>query len=187
MSIRLNDRAAAVDWARSVITDRRTVFIDTETTGLGDDAEVIDIAVVSAGGSVLFNSLIKPERPVPIESSRIHGIYDSDLGSAPRWSEVASWLETMLIGTRVVVYNAAYDTGVVNAACRRYGQADLASAWECAMLRYAAFVGDPGRYGDYKWHRLEKAAAAFGIEPGGHRALEDAVACRNVVLAMAKA
>ena len=184
---RANDRSAAIKWARSVTADRRVVYLDTETTGLKESAEIIDIAVVTGSGAVLFNSLVKPDRPIPEESSRIHGIYDDQVVDAPRWTEVSSWLATLLGDTRVVVYNADYDSTVINAACRKFGHSPMARDWECAMLKYAAFVGEPGYRGDYRWHRLENAAAAFGILPGGHRALEDAIACRNVVVAMANA
>lgn len=182
---REQDRIDAIAWARSVCADRKVVYLDTETTGLKDSAEVIDIAAVTSGGAVLFNSLVKPDRPIPEESSRIHGIYDDHVVDAPRWIDVVDWLETLLAETRVIVYNAGYDSAIVNAAARRLGRSPMARDWECAMLRYAAYVGEPGFRGDYRWHRLDNAAAAFGIKPGGHRALEDAIVCRNVVLAMA--
>jgi len=168
------------------VADRRVVYIDTETTGLNSSSEIVDIAVIRGDGAVLFNSLVKPERPIPAESSRIHGIYDEHVREAPEWREVVGWLETVLAGTRGVVYNAQYDSRIINACCHRCGREQLARDWECAMLQYAAYVGLPGQYGGFRWHRLEKAAAAFGIEPGSHRALEDAVACRSVVLAMAE-
>jgi len=179
------DRVAALRWAQSIANDKRVLYLDTETTGLGDSAEIVDVALISANGSVLFNTLIKPDRPIPADSSRIHGIYDRDVVGAPSWTGVSAWLGTLLSGARVVVYNAEYDSRIINASCARFGSIPMASGWECAMIQYAAFVGERGIYGDYKWHRLERAAAAMGIQPGGHRALEDANACRNVVLAMA--
>jgi DNA polymerase III epsilon subunit-like protein len=179
------DRRAAILWARSVASDPRAVFIDTETTGLGADAEIIDIAIVACGGSILLNSLVRPKRQIPAEASAIHGIFDRDVRDAPDWSDIAGWIETVLTGTRVIVYNANYDSDMINMTCRRHARAEIARDWECAMLKFAAFSGDPGRFGEYRWHRLEHAVAAFGIEPGGHRALEDANACRNLVLAMA--
>ena len=187
MEFRREDRDRAIAWARSVVSDSRVIYLDTETTGLDRTAEIIDIALVTNEGAVLFDTLVKPVRPIPAESSRIHGIFDDHVATAPGWEEVAPWLDTMLHGRRVVVYNAEYDAGIVNAMCDRAGGRRIASDWECAMLHYSAYAGEPGRYGGYKWHRLENVAAAFGIVPGGHRALEDAVACRNVVAAMATA
>ena len=40
------------------------VFLDTETTGLDDDAELVEIAVVDATGAVLFESYCRPTVPV---------------------------------------------------------------------------------------------------------------------------
>ncbi len=54
------------------------------------------------------------------------------------------------------------------------------------MLAHAKFVGEPGQWGkQFRWHKLEAAAKSFGIDPGGHRALGDAEAARQVVFAMA--
>jgi DNA polymerase III epsilon subunit-like protein len=180
-------RTAAIEWARSVVADSSVVYIDTETTGLdpASGAEIIDIAILSAHGSVLFNSLVRPVRPIPVESARIHGISDDHVVDAPAWRDIAPWVSMLLAGSRVIVYNAAFDSKMINGVCQRDGLDVIARDWECAMLQYAAFIQEPGRFGGFKWHRLETAAAAFGIQPGGHRALEDAVACRIVVHAMA--
>jgi DNA polymerase III epsilon subunit-like protein len=88
----------------------------------------------------------------------------------------------------VVVYNARFDSDLINQCCDLCGHQPFASGWECAMLSYAAFAGEPGRWGKgFRWHKLDAAAAAFGYPPGGHRALADAMTCRHVVLAMAEA
>ena len=50
------------------------VFLDTETTGIGLSDVVIEVAVVDSNGEMLFNGLINPERPIPEESSKVHGI-----------------------------------------------------------------------------------------------------------------
>jgi DNA polymerase III epsilon subunit-like protein len=56
------------------------------------------------------------------------------------------------------------------------------------MLKYAAYAGKAaGRSGRYRWHTLEAAARQLGVNPGGHRALGDAEACRLVVQRMAAA
>ena len=51
------DRVAALRWAQSIANDKRVLYLDTETTGLGDSAEIVDVALISANGSVLFNTL----------------------------------------------------------------------------------------------------------------------------------
>ncbi len=184
----ITQRVAAVQWAREIARDRHTIYLDTESTGLGPEAEIVDIALVSANGSVLFDSLVRPSGPIPAEASGIHGIFDHHVAAAPTWTEIAPYLATLLGGARVVVYNARYDSGLINQCCARYGQHAMAGSWECAMLSYAAYVGEPGKWGrGFRWHKLDAAARAFGFPPGGHRALADALTCRSVVLAMASA
>src|SRR5919106_734709 len=43
-------RAKAITWAMGVVGDPRVIYLDTETTGFGPRAEIVDIAVVSSAG-----------------------------------------------------------------------------------------------------------------------------------------
>ena len=87
----------------------------------------------------------------------------------------------------IIVYNAAYDGEIVNQCCRQGGLNTFnTSGWLCAMLAYSDFDGTLDKYGKPKWHKLDAAAARFGIHPGGHRACADANTARLVVLAMAR-
>jgi len=183
---RFASRGAAVRWAQSVVGDRDSVFLDTETTGLDGSAEVVDIAVIGADGRILLNTLVQPGRPIPATATQIHGIQDEHLISAPTWPEVVDSLVSILRGRNVVVYNAAFDLRLVNQCCTAHGLPVFARDWSCAMLAYAAFQSEWNtRRSGYRWHKLDLAVARFGAEPGGHRALGDAVACREVVVGMA--
>ena len=179
-------RAAAVAWAREVAADPGTLYLDTETTGFGD-ADVVDIAVVDNRGEVLLNSLVRPTRPIPADASRVHGILDRHVADAPEWPTVAAALAALVVGRRVVVYNAPFDAGIIGGCCARHRIVVPAVRWECAMRQYAAYRGTPGRHGGPKWHRLERAVAEFDAPAGGHRALGDAIACRDVVHGMSRA
>jgi DNA polymerase-3 subunit epsilon len=180
-------RARAIAWAAALADDPRTVYLDTETTGLGATAEVVDVAVVGADGATLLSTLVRPSSPIPPDATAIHSIRDADVVAAPIWPEVHERLCALLIGRPIVVYNAAFDRRIVLQCGARHGlalPADL--TWECAMLAYADFHGDwnDGRRG-YRLQKLEVAVAAVGGVPGGHRALGDALACRAVVVGMA--
>jgi DNA polymerase III subunit epsilon len=183
----ISQRQAAIRWAREVAGDRRAIYLDTESTALGPLAQIVDVALVSGDGTVLFDSFVRPTIPIPADASAIHGIYDHHVTGAPAWEEIAPYLSALLTGARVVVYNARFDSGLINQCCNHCGHQPFAGEWECAMLGYAAFAGEPGRWGKgFRWHKLDAAAAAFGFPPGGHRALADAMTCRNVVFAMAE-
>ncbi|MBR9829321.1 MAG: 3'-5' exonuclease, partial [Oceanospirillales bacterium] len=59
------------------------VFLDTETTGLDDDAQMVEIAVVDENGSVLFESYCRPTVPVDPGAQAVHGIGSEVLAGAP--------------------------------------------------------------------------------------------------------
>lgn len=180
-------RTYSVAWAQTILRDHRTVFIDTETTGLDGTAEIVDIAVVGVDGRVLLDTLVRPSRPIPFGASRIHGIYDRDVAHAPSWCDIYDLVMPLLVDRPVVVFNAEYDRRIIQQCCSQFrlNQIDGADGWHCAMKRHAEYVGEPGRWGrGYRWHKLENAARAFGVAPGGHRALGDAEACRQVVRGM---
>ena len=179
-------RTKAITWAMGVMEDPRVIYLDTETTGFGPRAEIVDIAVVSAAGEVLLESLVQPTRRIPADATAVHGITNADVKDAPAWCDLYEDLLRVLAGRRVIVYNVIFDRQMVNQACDRYDLAAPAADWECAMRKYAGFYGnwDSGKRW-YRFQKLERAVLAFGAEPGGHRAAADAFACRAVVLGMA--
>lgn len=182
-------RGNAIAWARRVMADPTTLFLDTETTGLGPDAEICDLAIVDREGGVVLDTLVRPERPIPAEATAVHGITDADVAGALPWSEVYWIVRMVLAGKRVVIYNADYDTGVLHTRSLACDLTPLAFPFSCAMRAFADFAGAPGRYpGQHRWHKLGEACALVGIDPGhSHRALADALACRDLVAAMAAA
>jgi DNA polymerase-3 subunit epsilon len=180
--------AKATAWAQSIAADPTALFLDTETTGLGDDAEICDLGVVRGDGTVVLDCLVKPTRPIPPQATQVHGITDAMVADAEPWEVVYGRLvEATWESTAIVVYNLSYDLGVMNRLNDRYGlQLFDGTAWTCALKAFSEWEGAPGRFpGSYRWWKLEEAAAKFGIPPGGHRALQDANAAREVVLAMA--
>jgi len=179
-------RTKAITWAMGVVEDPRVIYLDTETTGFGPRAEIVDIAVVSAAGEVVLESLVQPTRRIPADATAIHGITNADVKDAPAWCDLYADLLRVLAGRRVIVYNVIFDRQMVNQACDRYDLAAPAADWECAMRKYAGFYGnwDSGKRW-YRFQKLERAVLDFGAEPGGHRAAADAIACRAVVLGMA--
>jgi len=162
------------------------VFLDTETTGLDGKAEIIDIALVDREGGVLLDTLVRPQRPIPAGASNVHGLFDADVAGAPTWIEIHAVLLPLLANRKVIVFNAEYDRRLVHQCCAQDGLGIPACEWECAMLAHAKFIGEPGQRGKtYRWHKLDAAAQGFGIDVGGHRALGDAEAARQVVFAIA--
>lgn len=179
-------RAKAIAWAVAASGDPGVVYLDTETTGFGPRAEIVDVAVVAADGDVLFDSLVRPTRRIPADVIAIHGITDAHVKDAPAWSDLYEDLRHILDGHRVVVYNVVFDKQMITQSCARHALPLPAVEWECAMKKYAGYYGSWDRTKRwFRFQKLERAVLAFGAEPGGHRAAADALACRAVVHGMA--
>ena len=182
------DRRSALLWARETVLAPDVVFLDTETTGVKPTDDVVDIAVISTSGDLLFQQLVKPARPIPADTAAFNGISNAMVADAPNFHEIYPALAELLADRTVVAYNVEFDRTMLHAAAARRRLPWLESTtWTCAMEAYAAFNGEsswhrPG----FRWMSLEKATARLGILKPTHRALADAEACRAVVHALAR-
>lgn len=167
------------------------LVLDTETTGL-EHGEIVQIAIIDDSGSVLVNTLVKPIGRVPVDATKIHGITNTMVASAPTFSDILPLLLNTLTKRNVIVYNAAYDLKILTqsteaAHAERINWKILATWW-CAMEAFAEIYGDwnPARK-TYRWQKLSKAAAYYEIalDENAHTALADCLTTLSVVKAMA--
>lgn len=105
----------------------REIVMDTETTGL--DPETGD-RIVEIGAVELLNHLptgrvlqlyINPERDMPAEAERVHGLSAAFLRDKPKFAEVAREFIEFIEGATLVIHNAAFDIGFLNAEFARIG------------------------------------------------------------------
>lgn len=152
------------------------LFVDTETTGLSPRDEVVQVAIVSAQGEPLLNTLVKPTRPIPLEVVRIHGITDDHVRGAPTGAEVSAEVARLLKGRLVCSYNADFDRRLLAQTARIWKVPAASFRTECVMHLYADYAGRwDARHGCYRWFGLGVAAQQCGL--GGfheHDALADA-------------
>ena len=168
----------------------RNPYLDTETTGLGDDAEICEIAVVTATGRSRFQSLVKPVNPIPDDAIAVHGITNEMVATAPTFDKVLPNLMAVLRRRIVVIYNAEYDIRLIAQSAGAVDQR-LSEEWQaldvhnvCAMKLFARFYGEWNeRHGDYKWQQLGMAARFCGLElpKDLHRARADATLTLGVM------
>ncbi|MDE0433484.1 MAG: 3'-5' exonuclease [Bryobacterales bacterium] len=166
--------------------DSETVLIlDTETTGLTQNSEIVEIAIINTKGETLLDTVVLPKGPIPTKASDIHGLTRPRLKKmdAKPWMEYQNRVSELLSSAKVVViYNANFDTRMLQQTAQKHGfHLNMPDRkFNCAMLDYAEFRGKRGKYGDFRWHKL---GDAFRRETGkspskAHRALDD---CKMVL------
>ena len=99
----------------------REIVLDTETTGLSANA---GDRLVEIGCLELFNHLptgetyhqyINPTIPMPSEAQQIHGLSDEFLKDKPVFSEVVNKFLDFISDAPLVIHNATFDMGFINA------------------------------------------------------------------------
>ena len=133
--------AEAKSWARHLVRRDDWLVIDLETTGLDENAEIVEAAVVGPGGDTLFDAVVRPRTPPDPATSRVHGLTAATLDGAAPYERVHGVLETIMGGRLVIAYNAAFDRQVLAHTCQVAGLPPIGCTWDCAMLRYEQWRG----------------------------------------------
>lgn len=106
----------------------RQIFLDTETTGLSPDSgdRIVEIGCVEMVNRRLtgrhLHFYINPERPNSEDAVRVHGLTDEFLADKPTFAALVDQIMDYCEGAEVIIHNAAFDIGFLNAELARCGQ-----------------------------------------------------------------
>ena len=105
----------------------RQIILDTETTGFYYDRD--DRLIEFAGLEMIDRRLtgnylhlyVHPERDIPEEAAKVHGITLDQLEGKPKFAEIGQQIADFIAGAELVIHNAPFDVGFLNAEFRRTG------------------------------------------------------------------
>jgi len=103
----------------------REIILDTETTGLDpfDGHRIVEIGCVELVNTIAtgrtWHCYLNPERDVPHPAFEVHGLSTEFLVDKPRFGERADELLAFIEGAMLVMHNAAFDFGFLNAELER--------------------------------------------------------------------
>lgn len=105
----------------------RQIVLDTETTGLdaknGD--RVVEIGCIELlnrrVGERGFHQYLNPERPIDEGAAKVHGLTLEFLSDKPRFSEIAAEFLDYVAGAELIIHNADFDVGFLDAELKRAG------------------------------------------------------------------
>jgi DNA polymerase III subunit epsilon len=109
----------------------REIVLDTETTGLdpGEGHRIIEICCLELESHVptgrVFHTLINPERDIPEDALRVHGITAGKLTDAPLFASIADAFLGFIAEAPLVIHNAEFDMKFLNSELERAGKPTL--------------------------------------------------------------
>ncbi len=142
------------------------VILDTETTGLDYDAQIVELGIMDLKGNVLYDGLFKPTIPIPRQVSEIHGIYDKDVEGALSFGDEIPKIHEILKDKIILAYNSNFDEEKIKYSYEMHGLREQAKKykWDCVMYNEMK-IRDRKRF-----ISLENACDVCGQT---HRAIED--------------
>lgn len=158
-----NEKSVLSSIAYSWIKDNALAF-DTETTGLGDKDQIIELALVNREGSTVIEMQLKPTVPINPKAQAVHGISEADLKNCPTFKEVAPAVLWLLMKQPLIIFNAEFDLRILKQTCNAFDiDLDLDDIKaHCAMKLAADYYGATNRHGTMN---LVKAMAFDPVAP----------------------
>ena len=112
----------------------REIVLDTETTGLSPQGgdRLVEIGCVELINHIPtgknFHVYINPQRSMPEEAFRVHGLSEEFLSDKPVFRDVVEDFLAFIGDATLVIHNAPFDMGFLNAELERAGQRPLSNA-----------------------------------------------------------
>ena len=119
-----NEKADELANKRGVVMLRQVV-LDTETTGIEPELghRIIEIGCVELVNRRLtgrvYHEYLQPDREIDQGAFEVHGISNEFLADKPRFNDVADGFLEFIDGAELVIHNAAFDVGFLDAELAR--------------------------------------------------------------------
>ena len=159
----MNVEHLAQELAAQLILTRPLVCVDLEATGIWPGRDrIVQIAAASIfpdGNVSTWSSLVDPGQPIPPAVTKIHGITDAMVASAPTFGQLAQTVTALLADCDLAGYNVAkFDRRLLAAEFGRLGVEDP-TVGAFVIDAYTLFVRQEPR-------GLDDALRFYGVQPG---------------------
>lgn len=156
----------------------RQIFLDTETTGTqtsqGD--RIVEIGCVEMFDRVLtkkvYHQYINPERDIPEEVVKIHGIDNDRVKDEPVFSEIVTDFMDFIKGAELIMHNAPFDVGFID------HELSMLSAYHGVHLRDLCTITDSLQLAKQKYpgqkNNLDALSARLYVD-NSHRTFHGAL------------
>ncbi|MGI4775864.1 MAG: DNA polymerase III subunit epsilon [Janthinobacterium lividum] len=161
----------------------REIILDTETTGLDplEGHRIVEIGALEMKNKVVtgnkFHYYINPQRDMPTEAYRIHGISGEFLKNKPLFANIAEEFLQFIGNAKLVIHNAPFDIKFLNHELSLINKPslELSSAIDTLIMARQMFPG--------MRTNLDALCKRFKVDNSGrklHGALRDAALLADV-------
>lgn len=170
--------------ARHLLAHPDLVVLDTETTGLNEADQIVEIAIVDASGAVLLDTLVRPTCEISPGAYELHNLSADALAAAPTWADLWPQVQALLDGRLVATYNSRFDLRLLLQSCAAHGIHDPVALDPHCLMQLAT-----NHLKSKRWLSLGQACFWLDVtpQPPAHRALGDARTALAVLRAIAEA
>ena len=109
----------------------RELVLDTETTGLNheDGHRIVEIGIIELENHLptgdYFHYYLNPERISDKKAQEVHGLSTEFLKTKPKFSEIADEFINYISDSKIIIHNASFDLGFLNAELTRCNMKEL--------------------------------------------------------------
>jgi hypothetical protein len=179
-ALQLKPKENKLDYQRiaRILLMQQAIVTDTETTGVGEEDRIIQLALVDSTTSyVYFQSLIKNEAKSSPKALEVHGITEAKRRRAPHFKEIYPAVKRFF-SYPIVAYNANFDYRMIKREFDAIGE-------EFPVLNFVDLMPlCTAKFGERM--KLGGVCEVLGIEPGTHDAASDAIAAAEVLRRLAE-
>ena len=124
-------------------------MLDTETTGLDyeDGHRIVEIGIIELENHLptgnYFHYYLNPERDSDKKAQEVHGLSREFLNDKPKFSEIADEFIKYISDSKIIIHNATFDIGFINAELIRCNLKELSEDYivDTLVLAKKKFLG----------------------------------------------
>jgi DNA polymerase III epsilon subunit-like protein len=126
-----------IQWAQALLAFPNLAFLEVDTDGLDADADILRIVLVDQTGTVLYDQLVQPRRPLSPKIAHLTGITPDMLAQAPTLADIwrSSEFLSAFVGRYLLSFNLEFDRSKLAESAARYSLPLLPFVGECLMQR----------------------------------------------------